>query len=70
MQKEFLEKDTNKIIIQINGKMREIFNTTKSFSEDELVIEIEKMSKLQKFFNNRKTKKIIYIKDKLINFII
>ncbi len=70
IQKEFLEKDTNKIIIQINGKKREIFISSKSFSENELVIEIKKLVKLQKFFENKKTKKIIYIKDKLINFII
>tara|TARA_B100000902_G_scaffold253879_1_gene240360 strand:+ start:6084 stop:8630 length:2547 start_codon:yes stop_codon:yes gene_type:complete len=70
IQKEFLEKDTNKIIIQINGKKREIFTSSKSFSENELVVEIKKLVKLQKFFENKKTKKIIYIKDKLINFII
>ncbi len=70
IQKEFLEKDTNKIIIQINGKKREIFTSSKSLTENELVIEIKKLVKLQKFFENKKTKKIIYIKDKLINFII
>ena len=70
IQKEFLEKDTNKIIIQINGKKREIFTSSKSFTENELIIEIKKLVKLQKFFENKKTKKIIYIKDKLINFII
>jgi len=70
VKKEFLEKDINKIIIQINGKMREIFTSTKSFSEKELILEIKKMPKIQKFFDNKKTKKIIYIKDKLINFII
>jgi len=70
IQKEFLEKDTNKIIIQINGKKREIFISSKSFSKDELVMEIKKLPKLQKFFENKKTKKIIFIKDKLINFII
>ena len=70
IQKEFLEKDTNKIIIQINGKKKEIFISSKSFSKDELVMEIKKLPKLQKFFENKKTKKIIFIKDKLINFII
>jgi leucyl-tRNA synthetase len=70
IQKEFLEKDTNKIIIQVNGKKREILSSSKSFSEEDLVMEIKKITKLQKFFENKKTKKIIYIKDKLINFII
>ena len=70
VQKEFLETDLNKIIIQINGKKREILTSTKSYNENELVEEVKKMQKLQKFFENRKIKKNIYIKNKLINIIV
>ena len=70
VQKEFLETDLNKIIIQINGKKREILTSTKSYNENELVEEVKKMQKLQKFLGNRKIKKNIYIKNKLINIIV
>ena len=70
VQKEFLEKDSNKIIIQINGKKREILISTKSLLENELVVKIKKMPKLKKFFENKDIKKIVYIKNRLINFII
>ena len=70
VKKEFLEKDLNKIIIQINGKKREIITSSKDYAENELVEEIQKMQKLNKYFENKKIKKTIYIKNKLINFII
>ena len=70
VKKEFLEKDLNKIIIQINGKKREIMSSSKNYSEDDLVNEIKKMPKINKFLENKKIKKIIYINNKLINFII
>ena len=70
VKKEFLEKDLNKIIIQINGKKREIITSSKDYAENELIKEIQKMQKLNKYFENKKIKKTIYIKNKLINFII
>ncbi len=70
IKKEFLEKDLNKIIIQINGKKRDIISSTKNFTESELTNEIKKMQKMNKYFENKKIKKTIYIDNKLINFII
>ncbi len=70
VNKELLEKNENKIIIQINGKKREIFTSTKNYTEDELTNEIKRMPKISKYLENKEIKKIIYIKNKLINFII
>ena len=70
VENQFLENDLNKIIIQINGKKREILSSSKSFSENELINETKKITSLQKFFVGKQIKKTIYIKDKLINFII
>ena len=70
VENQFLENDLNKIIIQINGKKREILSSSKSFSEKELINETKKITSLQKFFVGKEIKKTIYIKDKLINFII
>ena len=70
VNKELLEKNENKIIIQINGKKREIVTSTKNYTEDELTNEIKRMPKIAKYLENKEIKKIIYIKNKLINFII
>ena len=70
VNKELLEKNENKIIIQINGKKREIVTSTKNYTEDELTNEIKRMPKISKYLENKEIKKIIYIKNKLINFII
>ncbi len=70
VENQFLENDQNKIIIQINGKKREILSSSKSFSESELINETKKITSLQKFLVGKQIKKTIYIKDKLINFII
>jgi len=70
VENQFLENDLNKIIIQINGKKREILSSSKSFSESELINETKKITSLQKFLVGKEIKKTIYIKDKLINFIV
>ncbi len=70
VNKELLEKNENKIIIQINGKKREIVTSTKNYTEDELTNEIKRMPKISKYLENKEIKKVIYIKNKLINFII
>ena len=70
VENQLLENDINKIIIQINGKKREILSSSKSFSENELINETKKITSLQKFLIGKQIKKTIYIKDKLINFII
>ena len=70
IENQFLEKDVNKIVIQINGKKREILSSSKSFSESELINETKKIASLQKFLIGKQIKKTIYIKDKLINFIV
>ena len=70
VENQLLENDINKIIIQINGKKREILSSSRSFSESELINETKKITSLQKFLIGKQIKKTIYIKDKLINFII
>ena len=70
VEHQFLEKDLNKIVIQINGKKREILSSSKSFSENELINETKKITSLKKFLDGKKIKKTIYIKDKLINLIV
>ena len=57
VENQFLENDLNKIIIQINGKKREILSSSKSFSENELINETKKITSLQKIFDWKRNKK-------------
>jgi leucyl-tRNA synthetase len=64
-------KDENiNIVVQINGKKRELINTKPNMSEENLFEIINKNESLSKYLQNQKIKRKIYIKDKLINIII
>ena len=54
----------------MNGKKRDILNSSKSLSEADIIKEIKNIEKLKKFFTGKEIKKTIYIKDKIINLII
>tara|TARA_B100000614_G_C14181180_1_gene341364 strand:- start:108 stop:551 length:444 start_codon:yes stop_codon:yes gene_type:complete len=70
VDKKFLIKESHDIVIQINGKKRDLMNFPKEIKEKDLLIEIKKNEKLKKFLETKKIKKSIYIKNKLINLII
>tara|TARA_A100001011_G_scaffold286460_1_gene297149 strand:- start:2683 stop:5217 length:2535 start_codon:yes stop_codon:yes gene_type:complete len=63
------EKITN-IVIQINGKKRGLIQTELDISEDKLFEKIQNDETLTKYFKEKKMKRKIYIKNKLINIII
>ncbi len=59
-----------KIIIQINGKKKFIIKTKKNYKKKKIIKKIYKNNLINKFLINKKIKNIIYIKNKLINFVI
>ena len=70
VENKFLIKERFDVVVQINGKKRDLMNFNKDINEKDLLIEIRNNEKLKKFLNNNKIKKSIYIKNKLINLII
>ncbi len=58
------------IVVQINGKKRDIINTTPDLSEEDLFRLIDKNEVLNKYLNNKEIKRKILIKNKLVNIII
>ena len=58
------------IVIQINGKKREVINTTPNLSEEDLFKLISENETMQKYLNNQKIKRKIFIKNKIVNIII
>ena len=64
-------KETKKeIIVQINGKLRGRITIKVGISESDIRSIVENDRKIYKYIENYDIKKIIYIKDKLINYVV
>ena len=62
--------DKIKIVIQINGKKRSIIEMNKDTKETEVVKEVKKNKIIKQYFSKGILAKTIYVKNRLINFII
>jgi len=65
-----LKENIINIVVQINGKKRGLVRTELNITEEKLFEIIENDETLTKYLNQKKFKKRIYIKNKLINIII
>ena len=65
-----VELEEIKMAVQVNGKTRDILNVKKDLSEDMLKTIVEKSTKVNKFLKNAKIIKIIYVKNRIINYIL
>jgi len=70
IDEKYLKNKDYIIVIQINGRKRSLISTKSSLEEDDLIKKIKETKELQKFLNNKKIIKSIFIKDKLINLIV
>ena len=70
VDKKYLEKKTVTIVLQINGKKRGIINCKKDILERDLIKMIKEEIEYKKYFQNKKISKKIYVKNKIINFIL
>ena len=68
--KKYLEEDHVNIVVQINGKKRALLNTKKDITEENLLNCIMSDEKLFKYLDDKKIKKQIYVKNKIINIIL
>ena len=68
--KDVLDKENIKYVIQINGKKRSILNNKKDISERDLLEIVKKDKMLVKYLTNKSFKKIIFVKNRLINILI
>ncbi len=66
----FIEDENINIVIQINGKKRGLLNLKKNTDEKELLSLIKKDETINKHIEGREIKKQIFVKNKIINFII
>ena len=65
-----LEENMVNIVIQINGKKRELIQVNGKISEDELLDKIKINKNLFKYLQDKEIKRKIYVPNKLMNIII
>ncbi len=65
-----ISSDKLNIVIQINGKKRDLLTLEKEFSEKEIIEKVMKSQKSLKYLEKKEIKKTIYVKNKLLNIII
>jgi leucyl-tRNA synthetase len=70
IEKDYLKNKSYTIVIQINGKKREVLKFNEDIEEKILLQQVSNNEKINKFLKNKKIKKSIYIKNKLLNIII
>ena len=65
-----LESASINMVIQVNGKTRDVLNVGKDIAENDLNDLIKKTSKAKKYIVDKKIIKTIYIRNKIINYIV
>ena len=58
------------IAIQINGKTREVIEVKKDMNEKNVINEIKKNEKINKNLKDKKIIKIIFVKNRIINYLV
>ena len=67
---ELLKSEEINFVVQINGKKRSILKVKKNTGESEVLKAIKSDSLTKKHLNNRNMKKIIFVKNRLINILL
>ena len=68
--KSLLDKQEVTLVVQINGKKRALINAKKDLSEKDVLIEAKKIENIKKNLKDKRIIKNIFVKNKIINFII
>ena len=67
---QLLKDEKVNIAIQINGKTRQVLNLNKNITQDEICNLCKDDEKIKKYLINRDIKKIIFIDNRVLNYII
>ena len=70
LNKDYLNNQSYKIVVQINGKKRLLFENNEDLDEKNLIKKLKEIKEIQKYIQNKEIIKSIFIKNKLINLII
>ncbi|MDI6821083.1 MAG: leucine--tRNA ligase [Patescibacteria group bacterium] len=67
---KFLKEDNYELVVQVNGKVRAILVVSVGIKEQEAQKLALADEKVKSFINNQKIKKVIFVPDRLINFVV
>ena len=70
VEEKYLLKENNNIVIQVNGKKRALISTDKEATENDIIDQIKNKQLIDKYLISGKLIKTIYVKNRLINYII
>ena len=70
MDKKLIDKEKIKIAVQLNGRTKTILEVEKNINQNDVVEICKKNVKMSRNLANNKIKKTIFVKNKIINFII
>ena len=70
MIKSFLEEENIQIVIQVNGKKRNMLTIKKDSPEEGIINKINEQKLINKYLESGKIIKTIYVKNRLINYIV
>ena len=67
---KLIEEDEFELIIQVNGRVRGIVRARRGITPKEAKILVGSQDSTQKWLAGKKIKKTIFVKDRLVNFVI
>ncbi len=70
VKKEYLENNKIDYVVQINGKKRSVINADKDLGQEILFELVKKDKLLDKYLKNLSVKKIIFVKNRLMNILV
>ena len=70
INKKIIENSETKMVVQVNGKTRDVLNIDRNLEESEVNILVKKSTKANKHILDKKIVRTIFVKNKIINYII
>ena len=70
IEEKFIDNSKSNMVIQVNGKKRSVISLDKGLEEQSVIEKVKEDKSLEKHLAGKKIFKTIYIKDKILNFII
>ena len=70
VNQNLLSNESAKVAIQINGKTRIIIELPIDCEKEDALIKVKSIKTLDKYLFNVNIKKLVYIKNKIINFVV
>jgi leucyl-tRNA synthetase len=68
--RNLMEAESFQLVIQVNGKVRGRIEIDKNLSQEEVESAAKEVENIKANLENQTIRKVIYIKEKIINFVI